>query len=76
MLSGNIEVVELLIKKGADIWAGNSEGEQPIHVAAAEDHSDIIVMLAKGGRCSVPGFQENILILAKLFCSSILSTAN
>lgn len=50
MLSGNIDVVELMIKKGANIWAENNEGEQPIHVAAAEDHSDIIVMLAKGGQ--------------------------
>ena len=50
MLSGNIDVVELMIKKGANIWVENNEGEQPIHVAAAEDHSDIIVMLAKGGQ--------------------------
>ena len=50
MLSGKIDVVELMIKKGANIWAENNEGEQPIHVAAAEDHSDIIVMLAKGGQ--------------------------
>lgn len=49
MLSGNIDVVELLIKRGANIWAENNEGEQPIHLAAAEDFSDIIVMLAKGG---------------------------
>ena len=49
MLSGNMEVVELLIQKGANICAENKEGEQPLHLAAAEDHSDIIVMLAKGG---------------------------
>ncbi|XP_066924796.1 transient receptor potential cation channel subfamily A member 1-like [Clytia hemisphaerica] len=48
MLSGNVEVVALLITRGADICHGNNEGEQPIHLAAAEDHSDIIVMLAKG----------------------------
>ena len=50
MLSGNVEVVALLITRGADICHGNNEGEQPIHLAAAEDHSDIIVMLAKGGK--------------------------
>jgi FOG: Ankyrin repeat len=49
MLSGNQEVVELLIRYRADVRAGNNEGEQPIHIAAAEDYSEIIVLLAKGG---------------------------
>ena len=49
MMSGNKDVVELLIDAGADVLANNVEGEQPIHIAAAEDEGDIIVLLAKGG---------------------------
>lgn len=58
MLSGNIDVVELLIKRGANILAENNEGEQPLHLAAAEDYSDIVVMLAKGGKKLMKLFRQ------------------
>ena len=49
MLSGKQDVVELLLRYRADVRAGNNEGEQPLHMAAAEDYSEIIVLLAKAG---------------------------
>lgn len=49
MLGRSAEVTQLLIEYGADIEACDIEGERPIHIAAAEDCSDLIVLLAKGG---------------------------
>lgn len=54
VLGGSEEVVELLIGRGANVVAKNNEEEQPVHLAAAEDHSDIIVLLAKGAIWKVP----------------------
>ena len=49
MLSGNVALAKLLIESGANVSAEDSEGERPIHFAAAEDQADLIIELANGG---------------------------
>jgi len=57
-IQDSTEVVKLLINKGADVNAPDSEGERPIHYAAAEDAGDFITLLAKGALKDFPPDQR------------------
>ena len=53
ILGGSAAITNLLIKNGADVSAKDTEGERPIHYAAAENQEELIVMLTKGGKNSL-----------------------
>jgi ankyrin repeat protein len=44
---GDLEQLELLISKGADVNLKNQEGWTPLHIAAKEGHVDIAALLIK-----------------------------
>uniref|UniRef100_A0A1X7SW55 Uncharacterized protein n=1 Tax=Amphimedon queenslandica TaxID=400682 RepID=A0A1X7SW55_AMPQE len=46
---GNCDVVELLLKKGADLSHSNYEGYTALIVAAVEGHYDIVQLLLNNG---------------------------
>ena len=48
---GRTLVTKLLLKHGARIDVKDKEGEEPIHVAAAEGRGDLILLLADAGTC-------------------------
>ena len=56
----NKEALELLIKKGADIYKCDSEGISPIHVASLELNSEIVEMLFNAGANIELGEKEKI----------------
>lgn len=43
--AGHVNIVDLLIKKGADIRAKNGEGYTPLHLACANGHTDVATAL-------------------------------
>ncbi|GAX75624.1 hypothetical protein CEUSTIGMA_g3068.t1 [Chlamydomonas eustigma] len=46
---GELDMVNLLIKAGADVKAACRDGDTALHYAAAQGHGDIICALAKHG---------------------------
>ena len=46
-LSGNLELVKLLVKSGADTRLASRDGWGPVHLAAFGGHSEIAVFLIK-----------------------------
>nr|XP_005908708.1 PREDICTED: notch-regulated ankyrin repeat-containing protein [Bos mutus] len=59
VIDGNLELVKLLVKFGADIRLANRDGWSALHIAAFGGHQDIVLYLitkakyAGGGRASV-----------------------
>jgi ankyrin repeat protein len=49
VLANNLELVELLIGRGANLNARENEGSTPFIVAAANDFTDILISLADHG---------------------------
>lgn len=49
---GNLELVKLLVKFGADIKLANRDGWSAFHIAAFAGHQDIILYLLHAGRMS------------------------
>lgn len=47
--AGNIEIVTLLLKKGADEAFRNKKGQIPLHLAARSQNSDCVEVLLKAG---------------------------
>ncbi|GCB76398.1 notch-regulated ankyrin repeat-containing protein A [Scyliorhinus torazame] len=57
VIAGNLELVKLLVKFGADIRLANRDGWSALHIAAFGGHQDIVLYLitkakygASGGR--------------------------
>jgi len=51
VMEGNLELVKLLVKFGADVRLANRDGWSALHIAAYGGHKDIVVYLgAKLGR--------------------------
>jgi ankyrin repeat protein len=49
VIAGDIEAVKRFLSEGCDISSGDSEGLNPLHLAAMHDHSEIIeLLIAKG----------------------------
>ena len=48
-LSGNIEIIQLLVTHGADIFATNSRGETPLHLASGENNIQAVNILLNAG---------------------------
>ncbi len=46
---GNVEVVEALISKGADVNARDENGATPLHYAIANEYKNIVYVLLKHG---------------------------
>jgi len=42
-------VVELLVRKGADVNATSSDGATPLHMAALKGHTDVAQVLIANG---------------------------
>ena len=49
-LDGNLELVKLLVKFGADIRLANRDGWSPLHIATWGGHQDIALYLVNGGK--------------------------
>ncbi|KAK6393955.1 hypothetical protein LTR81_026392 [Elasticomyces elasticus] len=56
---GHIEVVEILLKAGADLKAVNPEGESPLHLAASAAKADIVSALLRYGANISAGTSES-----------------
>ena len=48
-MKGNIDQVEGLIAKGADVNAKGSDGRTPLHIAAGNGHSHMVKLLKRHG---------------------------
>ena len=48
-LRGNIEIVKLLLERGANVSATNQDGNTPLHVAAFMCHTEIVELLLEQG---------------------------
>lgn len=44
-LKGNLELVKLLVRFGADVRLANRDGWNPLHIAAYGGHNDIFLFL-------------------------------
>ncbi|KAJ8339013.1 hypothetical protein SKAU_G00357990 [Synaphobranchus kaupii] len=59
VIDGNLELVKLLVKFGADIRLANREGWSALHIAAFGGHQDIVLYLitkakySSGARCTL-----------------------
>ena len=49
-LEGNLELVKLLVKFGADVRLANRDGWNALHIAAFGGHKDIAVYLINAGK--------------------------
>lgn len=47
--AGHIQIVQLLIERGADVNLANSHGETALHAAKTAGHNDIARILLKAG---------------------------
>lgn len=50
MLSGSTETTTILLENGAHVNAEDTNGERPIHYAAAKNNEHLIVLLTERGR--------------------------
>ena len=50
MLSGSTETTTILLENGADVNVEDTDGERPIHYAAAKNNEHLIVLLTERGR--------------------------
>ncbi len=46
---GHVEVVKLLLEKGADLIAANSSGWTPLHWASENGHVEVVKLLLENG---------------------------
>lgn len=53
-MNGNLKLVKLLVKFGADIRLANSDGWNPLHIAAYSGHQDITLYLLHAHRTIPP----------------------
>jgi len=49
-MDGNLKLVKLLVKFGADVKLANRDGWNALHIAAFGGHQDIILYLIRAGR--------------------------
>ncbi|QDV82168.1 ankyrin repeat domain-containing protein [Planctomycetes bacterium TBK1r] len=56
-LLGNIEIVKLLLERGANVAATNRDGTTPLHVAAFMCHTEVVELLLENG--ASPGRENN-----------------
>uniref|UniRef100_UPI00358F45F1 notch-regulated ankyrin repeat-containing protein B-like n=1 Tax=Myxine glutinosa TaxID=7769 RepID=UPI00358F45F1 len=52
VIEGNLELVKLLVRFGADTRLANRDGWSALHMAAFSGHQDIMLYLISNARCS------------------------
>ena len=52
VIEGNLELVKLLVKFGADTRLANRDGWSALHMAAFSGHQDIMLYLISNARCA------------------------
>ncbi|XP_026579762.1 notch-regulated ankyrin repeat-containing protein-like [Pseudonaja textilis] len=55
VIDGNLELVKLLVKFGADIRLANRDGWSALHIAAFGGHQDIVLYLITKAKYSAAG---------------------
>ncbi|XP_072840678.2 notch-regulated ankyrin repeat-containing protein [Pogona vitticeps] len=55
VIDGNLELVKLLVKFGADIRLANRDGWSALHIAAFGGHQDIVLYLITKAKYSASG---------------------
>ncbi|CAK6433444.1 unnamed protein product [Pipistrellus nathusii] len=55
VIDGNLELVKLLVKFGADIRLANRDGWSALHIAAFGGHQDIALYLITTAKCAAGG---------------------
>ncbi|KAG7253086.1 hypothetical protein CRUP_020921, partial [Coryphaenoides rupestris] len=72
VIDGNLELVKLLVKFGADIRLANREGWSALHIAAFGGHQDIVLYLITKAKYSSGARDDETLDFRECFRSSIM----
>ncbi|KAK2845614.1 hypothetical protein Q7C36_010468 [Tachysurus vachellii] len=73
VIDGNLELVKLLVKFGADVRLANRDGWSALHMAAFGGHQDIALYLITRANL---GFGVKVALVSRLTLLASLATAN
>ncbi|XDV53868.1 hypothetical protein PO909_022275 [Leuciscus waleckii] len=69
VIDGNLELVKLLVKFGADIRLANREGWSALHIAAFGGHQDIVLYLITKAKYSSGARYLDLKVFDNIICS-------